>query len=306
MALDEGARAAAVRARVEWGVVAAVPAPFRGGELDAAAQRAYAAAMAARPLAGVAVWAHTGRGPHLDDEQRRVVLETWREAMPDRLVVAGAHDIGSAIAARRGHAAALLIFPQRDDAVAWHRRLSRELPAFAFWLYEAAGGVAYDDATLHAILDLPGIVGIKVATLDSPDTYRRLAGIVAAHSGKLLVTGEDLFLGDSIRMGARAALIGMAAACVEPQAALLAAARDGDDARFAALSARCDRLARVTFIPPMEGYVRRMLWAAAAEGMLPAEACDDPWGPSLPGAEREAVARVVAELGGTPGADAPR
>ena len=32
-------------------------------------------------------------------------------------------------------------------------------------LYEAAGGVPYDDATLHAILALPRVAGIKVATL---------------------------------------------------------------------------------------------------------------------------------------------
>ena len=43
----------------------------------------------------------------------------------------------------------------------------------------------------------------------------------------------------------------------------------GDWARFVALSALCDRLAQATFVEPMEGYVRRMLWAAAAEGALP-------------------------------------
>ena len=39
--------------------------------------------------------------------------------------------------------------------------------------------------------------------------------------------------------------------------------------------------------------MRRMLWAAAAEGAIPDDACDDPWGPDLPGAEREAVRRAV-------------
>ena len=51
-----------------------------------------------------------------------------------------------------------------------------------------------------------------------------------------------------------------------------------------ALSALCDRFAQATFIEPMEGYIRRMLWAAAADGGLPADACDDPWGPELPAA----------------------
>jgi 4-hydroxy-tetrahydrodipicolinate synthase len=45
----------------------------------------------------------------------------------------------------------------------------------------------------------------------------------------------------------------------------------------------------------MEGYVRRMLWAAAADGAIPPEACDDPWGPPLPSEERLAVERAVRD-----------
>jgi 4-hydroxy-tetrahydrodipicolinate synthase len=281
--------------RLEWGLVPAVPVPFRGSQLDEAAQRGYAAWMTGRSVAGVAVWAHTGRGPHLSAEQRRLVLETWREALPDRIVIAGARDITMAIEARRGRADAILAFPERQDPVSHHRRLSRELPVLAFYLYEAAGGVAYDDATLHAILDLDGVIGVKVATLDSVMTYQRIAEVVARHPGKLLVTGEDRFLGYSIMAGARAALIGMGAALPDLQADLLATAGRRDWARFVELSRWCDRLAQATFIAPMEGYVRRMLWAAAADGALPGEACDDPWGPALPEAERTAVERTVRD-----------
>jgi 4-hydroxy-tetrahydrodipicolinate synthase len=45
----------------------------------------------------------------------------------------------------------------------------------------------------------------------------------------------------------------------------------------------------------MEGYIRRMLWALAADGVIPDDACDDPWGPQLPAAEREAVRGAVRE-----------
>jgi 4-hydroxy-tetrahydrodipicolinate synthase len=286
---------ASVAERLVWGLIPAVPVPFRGAAIDEPAQRGYARWMAAQPVAGVAVWAHTGRGPHLSPEQRRGVLETWREALPDRVVVAGARDITMAIEARRGHADALLAFPERADPVAHHTRLSRELPVIAFWLYEAAGGVAYDDATLHAILDLPGVVGIKVATLDSVMTFQRLAALLRAHPDKLLVTGEDRFLGYSLMLGARAALVGMGAALPDLQAGLLRAYAEGDWPAFHARSALCDRLAEATFIPPMEGYVRRMLWAAAADGALSPEACDDPWGPTLPAEERAAVERVVRD-----------
>lgn len=281
--------------RLRWGLVPAVPVPFRGDRLDAEAQRGYARWMAGHPVAGVAVWAHTGRGPHLSAEQRREVLETWREALPDRVIVAGARDITMAIEARRGHADALLAFPERTDPVAHHRRLSRELPVLAFHLYEAAGGVAYDDDTLHAILDLPGVVGIKVATLDSVMTFQRIAALMRSHPDKLLVTGEDRFYGYSVMAGATAALIGMGAALPDPQAELLHAWRDRRWDRFVALSALCDQLAQATFVEPMEGYIRRMLWAAAAEGAIPRYACDDPWGPVLPEAGREAVEQVIGD-----------
>ena len=281
--------------RLDWGLVPAVPVPFRGGEIDATAQRRYAAWMAAQPVAGVAVWAHTGRGPHLSAEQRRLVLETWREALPDRVIVAGARDITMAIEARRGKADAILAFPERQDPVGHHRRLGRELPVIAFYLYEAAGGVAYDETTLDAVLALPEVLGIKVATLDSVMTCQRLAAQVARHPGKLLITGEDRFLGYSIQLGARAALVGMGAALPDLQAELLGAARSRKWARFVALSAVCDRFAQATFIPPMEGYVRRMLWAAAADGGLPPDACDDPWGPELSLAERSAVEQAVRD-----------
>ena len=281
--------------RIQWGLIPAVPVPFRGDRLDGQAQREYAQWMAAHPVAGVAVWAHTGRGPHLSAEQRREVLEAWREALPDRVIVAGARDITMAIEARRGRADALLAFPERNDPVGHHRRLGRELPVIAFYLYEAAGGVAYDDATLHAILELPQVVGIKVATLDSIMTFQRIAALIRSHPDKVLITGEDRFYGYSVMAGATAALIGMGAALPDAQAELLQAFHDRQWERFVALSALCDRLAQATFVEPMEGYIRRMLWAAAAEGAIPREACDDPWGPALPEREREIVDQVVAD-----------
>jgi 4-hydroxy-tetrahydrodipicolinate synthase len=285
--------------RLDGGLIPAVPVPFQGSELDSAAGRSYARWMAAQPIAGVAIWAHTGRGPHLSGEQRREVLETWREAMPDGVLVAGARDISMAIEARRGKADALLAFPQAEDPVGYHQRLSRELPVIAFYLYQAAGGVDYDDSTLHAILRLPNVVGIKVATLDSVMTFQRIAAVLREHPDKLLITGEDRFLGYSLLMGARAALIGMGAALPDLQADLIRARAAEDWPRFVSLSELCDRFAQATFVAPIEGYIRRMLWAAAAEGAIPPESCDDPWGPPLPTEERAMVERIVRDARAT-------
>ena len=281
--------------RLRHGVIPAVPVPFRGTTLDEPALRSYARWMSAQPVAGVAVWAHTGRGPHLTAEQRSLVLEVWREALPDRVIVAGARDISMAIEARRGHADALLAFPEATDPVHHHQRLGRELPVIAFHLYAAAGGTDYADATLDRILELPEVIGLKIATLDSVMTFQRIADRVRAHPGKLLITGEDRFLGYSLMMGSAAALIGMGGALTDIQARLLRAHADADWATFHRLSALVDQFSQVTFIQPMEGYIRRMLWAAAAEGAIPEDACDDPWGPALPEGERDAVRKAVRD-----------
>ena len=282
-------------AALEWGVIPAVPVPFRGDTVADDALRAYASWMAAHQVAGVAVWAHTGRGPHLSADHRRRVLAAWRRALPLSTIVAGATSVAMAAEAKAGGADAILAFPRTDDPVSYHEALGRELPVIAFYLYEAAGGVAYDNATLHALLALPAVIGIKVATLDSVVTFRRIAGLMRDHPDKLLITGEDRFLGYSLTMGARAALIGMGAALTDMQSALVESFRVGNFAKFVRLSGLCDRFAEATFIPPLEGYVRRMLWALAADGVIPDDACDDPWGPSLPAVERDAVRRAVRE-----------
>ncbi|PYO66622.1 MAG: hypothetical protein DMD69_13400 [Gemmatimonadetes bacterium] len=285
-------------ARLEWGLVPAVPVPFRDGAVAEDAQRAYALWMAGQQVAGVAVWAHTGRGRHLTPAQRHQVLATWRAALPLSVIVAGAASVEMARDAKAGGADALLAFPRADDPVGYHDALSRELPVIAFYLYEAAGGVAYDNQTLHAILAQPGVIGIKVATLDSVMTFQRLAGLIRDHPEKLLITGEDRFFGYSLTMGARAGLVGMGAALTNLQVGLIEAFRAGDFAKFVRLSAICDRFAAATFIPPIEGYVRRVLWALAADGVIPDDACDDPWGPPLTPAERDAVRRAVREARG--------
>lgn len=269
--------------------------PFHGSTIDESAQRDYGRWMATQRVAGVAVWAHTGRGPHLTAEQRGLVLDMWRAALPHKVIVAGANSVAMARDARRGGADALLAFPPRHNAGAYHAELGRELPVIAFYLYEAAGGVDYDNETLHEILSLPTVIGIKVATLDSIMTFQRVAAVMRDHPEKLLITGEDRFLGYSLMLGARAALIGMASALTDVHADLMNtyAARDAHD--FMTVSQRLDAFSQATFIAPMEGYIRRMLWALAAEGVIPEDACDDPWGPALRSAEREAVRRAVRE-----------
>jgi 4-hydroxy-tetrahydrodipicolinate synthase len=293
------AQPAELRSRLEWGLIPAAPVPFRGRELAQDALDAYAGWMADHQVAGVAVWAHTGRGPHLSPDERRRVLAAWRTALPMSAIVAGVSSVELAAEAKAGGADAVLAFPRAQDPVAYHEALGRELPVIAFYLYAAAGGVAYDNQTLHGLLALPNVIGIKVATLDSVVTFQRIAGLMRDYPEKLLITGEDRFLGYSLTMGARAALIGLGAALTNVQLTLMESFRADNFTRFVRLSGVCDAFAAATFVPPIEGYVRRLLWALAADGVIPEDACDDPWGPSLPPDERDAVRRAVREARAT-------
>lgn len=288
-----GSRVSDLVARLRGRLVPAVPVPWSNGRLDEAALAGYVVWMARHPVAGVAVSVHTGRGRHLAPDDRRRVLSAWRAGLGDRILVAGAWDDASAAEARDLGADAVLAFPRGEDPIGYHQRLGSHLPVIVFYLYEAAGGVAWPLDTVAELVALPAVLGIKVATLDSVMTFQDVAARLREQRGKLLITGEDRFLGYSLLLGAEAALIGMGAALPDLQAELIRTRVTSDWARFVRLSSVCDELARVTFRAPMEGYVRRMLWAAAADGAIHRDACDDPWGPALAAHERGEVEQVV-------------
>jgi len=262
--------------------------------------------MRTQPIAGVAVWAHTGRGLHLSTEVGRQVIEDWREALPGKTLIAGVGTnkqhtdtseatkatLDMAQRAAQYGADALLVYPPtwlkqheaRDKLIVEHhsRLVDVGLPIILFYLYEAAGGISYNLEVLDELLSLPNIVGIKMATLDSVMTYQDVARhIQQHHSDKLLITGEDRFLAYSLRRGARAALIGLGAVCCELQAELITSHLQGKAERFLELSDAIDKLAEVLFVEPMEGYIARILCALSKLGIVPEEASYDPWGPAI-------------------------
>jgi 4-hydroxy-tetrahydrodipicolinate synthase len=310
-------------AELKGRMIAAVPVPFdRDGRIDRDAQRRYVAHMERQPVDGVAVWAHTGRGLRLSMEQRAQVLLDWRAGFGGGrplIAAAGASpqaaDWDEAVTSARtmaDHAAelgadALLVHPpvlargmpdEDRKAVEYHAAVARAgLPMIVFYLYEAAGGISYSHGVLEELLARPDVLGIKVATLDSVMTFQDVARLVVERfPGKVLITGEDRFLGYSLMCGAAAALIGMAAACSTIQAALIKSHQEGNTRRFLALNAEVDRFARATFVAPMEGYVQRMLWCLVHEGVIPASSAHDPWGPELPAGEFTRLGDVLAGL----------
>jgi len=309
-----------LRERLVAGLLAATPVPFdHSGKLHLPAHESYLRYMAQQPIAGVAVWAHTGRGLNLDKETAAKVLTDWRQALPQSVVIAGvgsrsAESVSATIdtvtmaetAVRLG-ADALLVYPPTwlrngptpdQLIVAHHKELAQlGVPMILFYLYEDAGGVSYSETVLGELLDLPEVLGIKMATLDSVMTYQDVSRqITSQHPDKLLITGEDRFLGYSLQRGARCALIGMGAICCELQAELLRGNAEGNASSFLELSNKVDHLAESLFIEPMEGYIQRLLWALVHLGVIPLDASHDPWGPSLPRDEFEAIGRTLDAL----------
>lgn len=290
----------------------AVPAPLRAdGSIDQAAQASYVAYMREQAPGGVAVWAHTGRGLMLTPAQREYLLKSWRDGLPSGTVVAGVGGKSDDEAVQMAQEAAawgadylMAYAPVRhrgnDEAIiSYHRKLAAVgKPLILFFLYEAAGGVTYSLPVLKELFAIPGVAGIKMATLDSVMTFQDVARLVGEVGGKTtLITGEDRFLGYSLMCGAQGALVGMGAACTRLQHDLLRAWQAGDHARFVALNQKVDAFAQATFIAPMEGYIKRMLWALVALGVIPETAAHDPWGPAVSRAELDEVVRVMKAIG---------
>ena len=310
-----------LRRSLTGGLIPAAPVPFAdNGKIHAQAHESYLRYMSTQSIAGVAVWAHTGRGLLLEKDIARQVLKDWRTALPDKVVIAGvgakeftghqqatASTLEMAEAAVEYGADALLAYPptwlrehhQSDTLIIEHHaRLSQiDLPIVLFYLYEAAGGISYGPTVLDELLSLPNVIGVKVATLDSVMTYQDIARqLQTKYPDQLLITGEDRFLGYSLRRGAKAALVGMGAVCCELQSELMKAHMDQTSDRFLELSDMVDRLAEVLFVAPMEGYIRRILCALSHLGIIPIDGATDPWGPEVSGDEFKRIAETVDEL----------
>src|SRR5580692_4445481 len=125
------------------------------------------------PIGGVTVWAHTGRGLYLTEDERASVLTHWRESLPSSIIIAGAGSNMMAEQAKSLGADAILCHPptrfrdhpehERDEAIIeYHAELSRAgLPLILFYLYEAAGGISYSPKVLDKLFKLHNVIGIK-------------------------------------------------------------------------------------------------------------------------------------------------
>ncbi|MFI5717206.1 dihydrodipicolinate synthase family protein [Nocardia sp. NPDC051750] len=249
----------------------------------------YFRALVAAGADGLAIAAHTGRGPHLSAAVRTELIHAARRAGASTVV--GVANAGEARVAADAGAEAVLVFPVPGDTSAVLRHLDElwtaaELPLIAFDLYTTP----YPDSTFAAVVEHPAVAAVKLARLSEAIACQDRIALVR-NRGKLAVTGEDRMFGASLTWGAETALVGIAAAAVSLTRAVLDTFSGPDLPAFLEATRRLDAFAAATFREPFDGYVQRMAWIAGAEGILPTDLLTDPYAPPLPGDEK---ARVLA------------
>lgn len=305
------------------GVVAAVLTPFdRLGRPHPDRLAEYVGHLAGTGVSGLTVAAHTGRGQLVTPSaQAALVTAALEGGLPvvataslpsglrtsSRAAVERAYLESTELAAVAGASAVLCMPPplSLDPDPTWvahlHRQLAEAtgLPVIAFVLYPgAAGTVTYGTEHLTALGDVPGVAAVKIATLDDAVACQEAIAHLREHAPHVrILTGEDRMFGPSLMWGATGALVGIGAANARLSVELVQAWHDRRLEDFVAASTRLDAFASLTFRAPIDGYVQRLAWAAAHEGLLPAELCHDPLATPATLAERDTFLRSLTELG---------
>ncbi len=320
----------AIKEKMNKGLFPAVPIPFKkNGEIDIKAQESYIEYMKTQENSGFAVWVHTGRGLLINEEQRTYIMKSWREAFPEKLIMAGVganiteclkcenpeeeyirRSVAMAAKAKELKADAVLVYApnifkntehMEENIVNYHKEIAKAgLPIVLFYLYEEAGGISYSKNVLKELLSMEEVVGIKMATLDSVMTYQDTAEFIKKDfPDKMLITGEDRMFGYTLMRGAQGALVGLGAACGTLQKRMMDAYYNKDFSLFIELSEKVDKLAECTFVKPMEGYIKRMLTVLSLLGVIPKESTYDLFGPieELDAEEIHNIKAVLTEIG---------
>lgn len=174
----------------------------------------------------------TGEGPQFNAEERRKVVEVASQVAAETdgrvSVLAGVMGsttqgaIESARIAQEAGADAAVVFPNAgfrneplDPAIPYnyHKAIAEEsgLPIILFQLAPVFGGVNFSRETLLKMLEIPQVIGIKEASFDANYFSYTKETLDIAGRDITLMTGNDLFITESLLMGAEGALLGFGA-----------------------------------------------------------------------------------------------
>lgn len=294
------------------GVYPSVLCPLRPDfSVDEASLARHVAGLVAAPgIAGVLCNGHAGENAWLDRaEQRRVVAVCREAAGSDRLVLAGINHESSLAAADLARDAAtcgadaVMVFAPyswalaQDErmALAHHRTISAaaDLPLMLFQGSVRAGRIAYAPPVLRALVQLPGVVGIKEGSWETAayEATRRLVAEAAPHVA-VMASGDEHLLTCFV-LGSEGSVVSLAVLVPELIVALDQAVRAGNLGEAQRLHRVVQPLAVAIYGAPPGSYATaRLKSCLKLLGRLPCDAVRPPMG-KLDPAE---VARLRAAL----------
>ncbi len=277
-------------------VIASVPYFITDqGRVDEARLRHLVSDLREAPIGGVALGSLIGRAWRPTDHDFSLTVRAWKEGLRSdkSLVVAvgappevrrplelleTAFDLAR-LAAESGADALLLLppvavrgRPERDRLILeYHARVAEAgLPIFASYRREALGGINYGPEVLAQLLARPEVLGVEIATIDGISTFQQVEALVREYAPeKLVVSGEERFLGYSLMCGANLAMVGIGAVDPAVVADLLDSHFSPDPARFLKRSREVDALARPIFRAPFDGTNDRLIATLAKLKILP-------------------------------------
>lgn len=280
-------------------------------EVDESQLRAYIQWISGyKGLKGLAVNMDTGEGPHLTDDERKRIVEIYKEELGGSLpILAGVAGRGTAEAEaqarlyREAGADALVVFPPPVFAgaalgpkipVAYHEAVHRAsgLPLILFQLQPALAGAIFTEETLLALCGVKGAIALKEASFDAVTFVNTASILKKAGSPVTLLTGNDNFIYESFVLGATGALIGFGTLAIKEQIDMHSAAMRRN---YELASLQWDRvrpLCDTVFATPVRDYRARTKAALKALGVIKSAVVRPP----LMEAGPEDVERIKAAL----------
>jgi 4-hydroxy-2-oxoglutarate aldolase len=204
------------------GVLPPVLTPFRGDEVAYDKLAANLRRLAEHPLAGFVVLGSTGEFPMLTEVEKERVIGTAREAVTDRLLVAGTggESTPGAIrltrrAAELGADAALVITPSyfksmmKPAALVRHYRAVADGSAIPVLLYNfpANTGINLDPETVARLAEHPNIRGIKDSSGNVPQAAEMVRLTPKAFQ---VMVGSPIALVPAVMLGASGGILAIA------------------------------------------------------------------------------------------------
>lgn len=295
------------------GVVPGVVLPLvADGGIDWSSLGHHLDALVENDIAALVVNADTGEGSHLLPEERAAVVRFTVDRVGSRVpVLAGlaaqytTEAQRLAVDAARAGARGLQVFA---PAAFQGSHLDPELPyEFHRAIGDAAGlplivyqmnlpcGPDYTREVILRLADIPQVVAIKESSLDRAHYKRSLATV--RETGRLqLLSGADTFLVESLRIGADAPMLAIAATTTAHYVRIWRAAQEGDWTKAEAIWQGLLPIIEMLFAPPFRDFRARLKELLRLQGVIRTAAVRPPLAPLPPAAA--ARVRVAAEAAG--------